>query len=164
MINTTTIKTKSKFNLMNNGSQLLSNLPDHSQSALEQTVLMELTAPEPSAVEPTDLSMDQAEPHALEKSQLPSLITTLNQPPDRDIKTAVTLAQPTHLLLTHLPQSQLLSSKLGQQKVPTKKQLPPSELDTTTRDILNQKKFSSLIQRSQEPTLASTPNNENEKS
>ena len=128
---------------MNNGYQLLLKLPDHSQFALELMVLMELTALELYAMVPMDQKMDQLEPHALEKSQLLSHTTTPNQPPDRDIKTLETLPHNIHLLLTHQLQSQLLSSKLMliQNKVPTKKLLPPLEKLSTTKDTQNQKRF-----------------------
>ena len=131
------------FNLMNNGYQLLLNLPDHSQFALEPTDLMELTALEPSAMEPTDHSMDHPVPHALEKSQQLSHTTTPSQPPDNHTKLLETSPQPTHLLLTHQLQSQLLSSKLmlNQNKVLTKKLLPQSEKVSTTKDTHNQKRF-----------------------
>ena len=142
----------------NNGYQLLLRLPDHSQFALELTVLTEPTALELYATVPTDQKMDQLEPHAQEKNQLPSHITTPNQLLDRDIKTLETLPQLTHLLLTHQLQSQLLFSKLIQ-KVPTKKQLPKLERTSTTRDTHNQKKFSFLIQRLPEHTPPSMLNN-----
>merc|ERR1712166_1710082 len=148
--------------LKNHGSQLLLNLPDHSQSALEPTVSMELTALEPSAMEPTDQWMEPPVPHALKRSQLLSHITTPSQLPDNNTKTLETLPQPTHLLLTHQHQSQLPSSKLTQHQKPetTKKPPPPLDPDITTRDTHNQKRSSSLTQRLPELTLPSILNNE----
>ena len=160
VINTTI--TKKTFNSKNNGFQSLSNLPDHSQFALEPTDLMELTALEPSAMEPTDHSMDHPVPHALEKSQQLSHTTTPSQPPDNHTKILETSPQPTHLLLTHQPQSPLPFSKKPQllKPVPTKKLPPPSDPDSTTKDTHNQKRFSSLTQRLPELTLPSILNNE----
>jgi hypothetical protein len=150
------------FNLNLNGSQLLLNLQVHSQSALEPMVLMELTAPEPSAQEPTDHSMDQPVPHALTKSQMPSHITTLSQPPDNHTKLQETFPQPTHLNLTHQPQSPLPFSKRSGMKSQelTKLLLLTLERISTTRDTHNQKRFSSLIQKLLELTLPSMLSNE----
>ena len=147
---------------MNNGYQLLLNLPDHSQFALEPTDLMELTALEPSAMEPTDQWTVPQEPHALEKSQLLSHITTPSQPPDNHTKPVETSPQPTHLLLTHQPQSPLPFSKLTQHQKPepTKKPPLPSKPDSIIKDTHNQKRSSSLTQRLPELTLPSTLNNE----
>jgi len=155
---------KSKiFKLKSNGFQLLSNLPDHSQFALEPTDLMELTALEPSAMEQTDHSMDHPVLHALEKSQLLFHTTTPSQPPDNHTKLLETSPQPTHLLLTHQPQSLLplfkkiqLQPPLLQLLVPTK--LPPLTLEriSTKMDTHNQKKFSSLTQKLLELTPLSS--------
>ena len=151
---------KRTFKLKNHGFQSLLNPPDHSQSALVPTVLTELTALELSAMEPTVHSMVHPVPHALERSQPLSHTTTPSQPPDNHTKPQETSPHPTHLLLTHQPQSLLLSSKLSQRPEPTKKLPPPLEPDSTTRDTHNQKRFSSLTQRLPELTLPSTPNNE----
>merc|ERR1712127_850232 len=134
------------FKLKNNGSQLLSNLPDHAQSAME----------------PTDQWMVPPEPHALEKSQLLSHITTPSQPLDNHTKTVEISPHPTHPSLTHQHQSPLPFSKPTQHQkpVPTKKPPLPLEADSTTRDTHNQKRSSSLTQRLPELTLPSTPNNE----
>ena len=151
------------FKLKNHGYQLLLNLQVHFQFALEPTVLMELTALELFAMEPMDQWTDHPVPHAPERSQLPSHTTTPSQPPDSHTKTLETLPQLTHLLLTHQPQSPLLSSKLSQSKVPTKKPPPPSDPDSTTRDTQPQRRFSSLTQRLPRPTLPSTVNTEKSK-
>ena len=62
--------------------------------------LTELTALEPSAVEPMDHMMDHQELHAQEKSQLQSLTTIPNQLPDNDMEILETKPHNTHLLLT----------------------------------------------------------------
>jgi hypothetical protein len=118
---------------------------------------MELTALELYAMELMVQRMDQLELHAQEKSQLLSHTTTPNQPPDKDIKTLVILPQLTHLLLTHQPQSQLLSFKPNQ-KVLTKKLLLKLEKTLTTRATHNQKKYLFLTQKLLELILLSMPN------
>ena len=62
--------------------------------------LTELTALEPSAVEPMDHMMDHQELHAQEKSQLQSLTTIPSQLPDKDMEILETKPHNTHLLLT----------------------------------------------------------------
>ena len=150
------------FKPENHGFQLLLNLQDHSQFALEPTVLMELTALEPYALEPTGQWTVHQVLHALEKSQLLSHTITPSQPPDNHIKLPETLPQLTHPLLTHQPQSLLPLSKLIQhQKLePTKKPTLLLEPVSTTRDTHNQKRSSSLTQRLPELTLPSILNNE----
>merc|ERR1711957_1034342 len=130
----------------NHGFQSLLNLPDHFQYALE----------------PTDHLMDHPVPHALEKSQLLSHITTPSQPPDNHTELLETSPHNTHPVLTHQPQSPLPFSKLTQHQKPepTKKLTPPSDPVSTTRDTHNQKKCSCLTQRLPELTLLSTLKNE----
>jgi hypothetical protein len=84
---------------------------------------MELIVLELYVMELMDQRMDHLEHHALEKNQHLFHITTLNQQPDKDIKTLVTFSQPIHPHLIHQLQSQLLLFKPNQ-KVLTKKPLP----------------------------------------
>ena len=77
------------------GTQLRSPLPpENSQLATEPTELTVSTAPERSAVEPTDLRMVNQEPHALERSQLPSPTTMLTPKPEDLSRPPETSPQP----------------------------------------------------------------------
>ena len=146
----TIIKINQIYKLENNGCQLLWKQLDLYQFVLELMVLMEQIAQELFAVVLMDQRMDQPVLLALEKNQLLFHTTIPSQLLDNDIKTLVTFFQLIHLLLTHQLQFQLLFFKLNQQKVPTKKQPLPSDPDSTTKVIQNQKKILSSTQKSPE--------------
>ena len=136
--------TTNKKNPLPNGLQSSSNkTSQRTQTAMVLTAHRVWTAKFQPGPVPTDHSMDQLEPHLLERNQQPCHTITPTQLPEDHIKLLVTLP---HLIQHHQYQ---LKSFFNSVRNPLATRKHPSQLE-------NQKKSQSLTQRLPNPTHLST--------